>query len=392
MALFDFLTPKWSAGKMSEDDRRRMLWSIKQITSYTAWMRCRDRYALFVDLMERQCKEEPVGRLSEGAFDRYRVRVQQWVRDGEFPKSALNNLEDDHRTEWDSSTYADVLRGLALYDKGLARLKQGDRSVFKHNSQGLLEDAFHCADRYFEYYYQGGPKGDGMVFYGKYVAAMKAALLWASEHGGFNAGGLEPAMANLSAPSVWRESRRVRMPGGGDRWVIGTHESLLEETAHLKELAPVPQAGADVAVRSGDACPVFGVYEPQIKDGLMVYMCQGQEAYRYGEPLLAPGAGQPVVWRLIWADDRYLDGSIPPEEGDYFFGEEPPPDFTRFAGEELVDEKSSDQVITAPSGRPAPLTGTWAAVGDLSGRVFWKKGDALPQLRGHDVEWVYAGV
>ena len=139
MALFDFLRPRWSAGKMTEDDRARRFWLLRAFTSYTAWKRCRDRYAAFVDLMERQCKEEPVGRLSPAEFAKFKAEVEQWVRDGEFPPRALDNLENARRTDWDSGTYADALRGLSLYDQGLAMLEVGDRGVFLTTAEASLK-------------------------------------------------------------------------------------------------------------------------------------------------------------------------------------------------------------------------------------------------------------
>jgi hypothetical protein len=60
---------------------------------------------------------------------------------------------------------------------------------------------------------------------------------------------------------------------------------------------------------------VFGIYEPQVKDGCMNYLLQNIPA-----PTLAyeRGSNQSVVWRLIWEDTRYLDGTIPDEEALYF--------------------------------------------------------------------------
>jgi hypothetical protein len=96
-----------------------------------------------------------------------------------------------------------------------------------------------------------------------------------------------------------------------------------------------------------------------------------------------------VTWKLLWQHNRYLDGTIPAEEACNFANEEPPPDFTRRVGEELIDEKPRDERVVAHSGEPARYAGTWAAVGDLSGRIFWKQGDALPRLKDREVEWVY---
>ena len=394
MALFDFLKPKWSAAKMTDEDRARQFWLLQQRTSYTAWKRCRDAYAVFVDLVERQCKEEPVGRLGKQAFAIYKAKVEQWVRNGEFPPAALQNLEDDHITKWDHSTYADVLRGLSLFDQGLARLKQGDRSVFQRTSQGVLEDAANAAHHHYQAYYMGGPRGDrSLVYYGKYVPAIKAALQWSAEEVGLAADGLAPAMADLSAPEVWENTRQIYDPfDKRKKQVIGSSDRWKSETAHLKTLPRVPQPLDEVLVNTGEACPVFGIYEAQVKDGLMVYMCQGQEAFRYGEPVWHPGGGHAISWRLIWEDRRYLDGTIPAEEADYFPDAVSPPDFSRFIGEELHNDWRSDQVVTARTGEPAPYTGRWAVKDDMDGKVFWRKGDALPMSKGHAVEWVYSGV
>lgn len=393
MALFDFLKPKWSAVKMSNDDRARQFWLVRRRTSYTAWKRCRDAYAVYVDLVERQCKEEPVGRLGPRAFAAYKELVERWVRDGRFPPDALNNIEDDNTTEWTADTYASAVRGLSLYDKGLALLKQGDRSVFLHNSRGILEDAYHCADRQYDMYVMGGRNGgDGMVYYGKYVAAIKAALEWASQEAGFFAGGLQSKMANMPAGVIWEDTREVYDPfEKRKKRSLGCSDEWKRDTFMLKELPPVPQPVDEVYVRTGEPCPVFGIYEAQVKDGLMVYMCAGAEAYRYGEPRWTPGGGQPITWRLIWEDDRYLDGTIPPEEADYYLEELSPPDFSRFVGEELEDDWRPDELIVLRTGEPATRTGRWAARDDLGGRIYWRKGDALPVNKGQSTEWVYAG-
>ena len=56
----------------------------------------------------------------------------------------------------------------------------------------LLEDAANAAHHEYQAYYLGGPRGDNsLVFYGKYVPAMKAALQWGCEQIGFAADGLQ---------------------------------------------------------------------------------------------------------------------------------------------------------------------------------------------------------
>lgn len=394
MALFDFLKPKWSAVKMGDDDRARQFWLIERRTSYTAWKRCRDAYAAYVDLMERQCKEEPIGQMGAKALERERVGLENLIAQGVLPPHSINGYERSYQTKWSSATYANALGGLALYDKGLALLKQGDRSVFQHNSRGFLEDAYHRADHEYQIYFLGGRNGgDGMVFYGKYVPAMKAALQWGAEQVGFAADGLQSEMADRSAPEVWTDTREVYDPlEKRKKRVLGCSDKWKREAFHLRALPRVPQPVDEVLVRTGEPCPVFGIYEAQVKDGLMVYMCEGEQAYRYGEPCWYPGGGQPITWRLIWEDQRYLDGNIPAEEADYFPEAVSPPDFSRFIGEELENDWRQDQLIVRHTGEPATYTGRWAARDDLGGRVFWRKGDPLPMNKGQSTDWVYSGV
>ena len=393
MALFDFLKSRWAAGKMSEDDRARRFWVLKAFTSYTAWRRCRDRYAVFVGFMEKQCKEEPVGCAGPKEMAEHIATVERLIVEGVLRPSDRNGVENDYVTKWTSRIYARILQGLSQYDQGLAKLKQGDRGVFLHNARGLLEDAANSAHYEYEIFYLGGPKGgDGMVFYGKYVPAMKAALLWAAENGAFKAGGLQPAMAELSAPSVWTETSDHPDPNFGTIHTTGTHTALLEATAHLKELPRVPVPTEDILVYTGEPCPVFGIYEPQVRDGMMAYMCQGQEAYRYGTPCSMPRAGTTVTWKLIWEDTRYRDGVIPEEEKDYFPEDNTPPDFSHLVGVELANDWNSSKVVAQRSGELAKYTGTWAAKGDLQGRVFWRQGDPLPLHNERPVDWVFSGV
>ena len=394
MALFDFLKPKWSAGKMTKEDRERQFWLAQRRTSYTAWKRCRDAYAVYVDLLERQCKEEPVGQMGPVALARKQAGIERLIAQGVLPSHALNGFERSYQTKWNSSTYAHALGGLAMYDKGLALLKQGDRSVFQHNSRGFLEDAYHRADHEYQSYFLGGRNGgDGMVYYGKYVPAIKAALQWGAEQVGFAADGLQCAMADMSAPDVWENTREIYDPLAKRKVrVIGSSERWKRESFHIKELPRVPEPPADVLVHSGEHCPVFGIYEAQVKDGLMIYMCEGEQAFRYGEPCWQPGGGHAITWRLIWEDRRYLDGSIPSEEADYFPDALTPPDFMHLVGEELETDWRSDELIVIHTGGSATRTGRWAARDDLGGVIFWRKGDPLPLNKGQPTDWVYSGV
>lgn len=104
MALFDFLKPKWAAGSMTEECRARQFWLAQRRTSYTAWKRCRDAYAVYVDLVERQCKEEPIGPMGAVALERECIGIEILIMRGALPPHALNGYERSYQTEWTSST------------------------------------------------------------------------------------------------------------------------------------------------------------------------------------------------------------------------------------------------------------------------------------------------
>ena len=65
---------------------------------------------------------------------------------------------------------------------------------------------------------------------------------------------------------------------------------------------------------------MFGIYEPQIKDGCMNYLLGGTPAPTLWENDGVESTGNvlSVNWRLIWEDRRYQDGTIPAEERQYF--------------------------------------------------------------------------
>jgi hypothetical protein len=81
---------------------------------------------------------------------------------------------------------------------------------------------------------------------------------------------------------------------------------------------------------------------------------------------------RPVTWRLLWADNRYLDGTIPPEEADYVFLQ---PDLSRAERAREQVAKTGNVAAATPgidlvivrSGQPAPRR---SEAGDLAfGRV-----------------------
>ena len=81
---------------------------------------------------------------------------------------------------------------------------------------------------------------------------------------------------------------------------------------------PVKNTSTHGEVLSGEEITTDGIWEPWFmtgKVGCPNYFLKGQVAHRYQPE--GTDDREPVRWRLLWEDIRYLDGSIPAEEADY---------------------------------------------------------------------------
>jgi hypothetical protein len=285
MGLFDIFKTQWSAGKMTPDDRKKIFWFLKRKTSYTAWKRKADAFDAFAVIFKKQVVEQPH---AKGLMD---------------------------GTHW-KPFYSEILKAQVLYEKGLARLFQGDRSVWLYNDRGILGDAGIISNSWYSELVNNGARGDH-TYDGKYVEEMTDAIKVfdiASRDAGYE----QSMMADAPAVHWWGEGMYCilnnemcpRHPEPG--WPRLKLASLIEYPSPLPE---IPVAEKEVLIKTGENTPVFGIYEPQVKDGCMNYLLQNTPA-----PTLAyeRGSNQPVVWRLIWEDTRYLDGTIPDEEALYF--------------------------------------------------------------------------
>jgi hypothetical protein len=88
------------------------------------------------------------------------------------------------------------------------------------------------------------------------------------------------------------------------------------------------------------------------------------------------------VWRLIWEDTRYLDGSIPEEEDLYFRPEEP-------AEAAPAGHVGTEPIISLESNQRVSRQGVWVVDQRLDVRERFELGDTLPQHEGRDVLWLW---
>jgi hypothetical protein len=336
MGLFDIFKTQWSAGKMTPDDRKKLFWYLKRKTSYTAWKRAADAFDAFAVIFKKQVVEEPVAKavMSMGG------------------------------TNWETS-YPEILKAQVLYEQGLARLLQSDRSVWLYNDRGIFGDAGNISNSWYSKLVNNGPRGDN--FYdGKYVEEMTEAIKLfdiASRDAGYE----QSMMADTPAPECWTTF-----------WYDNFAKLPLPDI-----LPDVPVPTLETLIKTNDEVPVFGIYEPQIKDGCMNYLLAGTPAPKMYVTDGTYVVGQPisVTWRLIWEDTRYLDGSIPDEEALYF-----PPEAEIV--KPAIISGSSDVQPSAPTGALCPESGNWVVLDDIHGKQTFQKGERLPQHQGRDVTWL----
>jgi hypothetical protein len=338
MGILDFLKHKWSAGEMTQEDRKKIFWYLKRKTSYTAWKRQADAFDKFADIFEKQVMEEPI------AAPVQRIGPMNW-----------------------ETSYPEILKCQVLYEKALDRLKQGDRTIWLYNELGLMWDAVVIAGSWHANIVNHGAGGhEDKYFDGKYVPNMEESLKqWFTCAD--SAGYLQPQFEDMGMPDTFYKEKFDAHPNIGREAVI-----------FPSYLPDVPEPEEEILVRTGEDVPVFGIYEPQIKDGCMNYLHGGTKARPYDM-----AQKRPVTWKLIWEDTRYLDGHIPSEEAQYFPPQAKPIEpMPAFVGADL---------ISASTGQTCPKDGNWAVMNDLQGKASFKKGEKMPQHQGRDVVWVWGG-
>jgi hypothetical protein len=342
MSIFDIFKSKWTAKDMNENDRRKLFWYLKRKTSYTAWEGRACAFDNFAALFERQVKEEPI-----------------FLEAGADPEWA---------THWDQF-YVNVLKAQVLYEQGLARLRVGDRSVWRYNDRGVLLDALNIQNYWWTALVNHGPHGD-VYFKGKYVKEMTKAIDEASFYVKATAGVVESVLAEPPAHDFWSEEAMDR---------------LNRTVPFPVDLPEVPPPVREVTVHTGHPVPCYGIFEPQIPDGCMNYLLEGASAPKAVNVDGTDGGliVRPTVWRLIWEDTRYIDRKIPAEEQSYFPLAAPLGVTPVFVDHDPLVQQSTDQF--------ASRTGAWALADRLDVRRHFRAGEKLPQYEGRGVTWIWVG-
>lgn len=309
-----------------------------------------------------------------------------------------------------ASDMAAFLHGYASMEGALARLHQGDKTVFKFIGFGKPAAPYFC-----EAYRWIKPWSDGFLADLYNARGMDAPI---RRHAMFPL--IEVALINVgeawSYIGLAMESRHTDVPASIQVLDVASSNGIdcCVQFAHttipaVTDLPEVPVPTEEVLVKTGTPCPCFGIWEPvkapmtkgfaglfkqpQVPaghifelDGWMNYLHQGSPmptiAFEGDGPR---GEGRPTVWRLLWKDDRYLDGTIPPVEATYQFIEQrnvptppaPPPD--------------RSTVPNRASGEAASVSGRWVCFNSANEVLILKKGDLFPYTsEGWTLFWRYA--
>lgn len=283
-----------------QDERLKLFQFLKITTSLTAWRH---------------------GAIVEGVFA---DAFEQMFKDVSAAGNTFVDMYGDNDTIVDPADVSWALASHASFGVALQRLSKGDRFCFRYAlSRGHFSHALEAfrslrmlASR------QGWGEGGFPVADTPYWAVVEPSFVKLAEFYDTHKLVLEPYLY-MAAPNVRLE------------------EHHLAPYLNYAAAGEIPTPEREVLVHWRDRVPAYGIYEP-VKfemvrstwrllgakatvannifepDGCMHYLTAGSKAP--GMPIeLADGStgSRTAVWRLLWKDERYNDGTVPEEERDY---------------------------------------------------------------------------
>lgn len=348
----------------SERERQQLFFMLQMLSSVTAWRRIEAFYAAWSAVAQNSLRE---------------AEKHGWSATTSLPKSTCLRIET----------------GLSALQSGVSRLAKGDRRVFMEKGGGgdfsiardvLFSEAFYLSRIEMG---ENGIDGEHTPLWREYTDAMKAAC-----------------QAWLECEEHVLESRSSS--DGGQT----VYDAAMRETLAMMpfpvELPRLPVPIKETFMRTGEWAKFNGIWEPifvekserrsflsmfeRSADPLPPFKIVGAmnylRAYDRAPKITVETADGPVhratTWRLLWRDDRYIDGVVPEQEACYRFAKPPPPPVLR----PLVSP--SGQTSWAQSGTAAWAGGVWLLESDLHINVRLQKNDPLPLHRGKTVLWLLA--
>lgn len=361
----------------NELERKQMFHLLKKHSSWTAWNRILSYYQKWADITEESVRQSD----ERGLFSK------QVLAPNYTPPPGVTD-EPDH-TSILYQDYVDALKGLALFDKGVRRLAQGDKRVFTNDeATGLFERGDAAA--HINYYMQSKWKlDDGEIIWKETTPLMKEFFEAIDE--------IREAWGECGRTIIEPEERYRDMQFWYGLW----HMVFLPQLPYPNPLPDLPEIFDLVEVKTGEIVPYSGIWEPvegSTHIGAMGYLHGGRLApkprqhYRDKSDLDYGYSSntQDATWRLLWRDDRYEDGSIPEEERDYQFLNPPSPgkenlfdiDPWRYLEDRNLPNPLLDDIrpenMRCEGGNICPQDGNWWTPANREGHRSFKKGEIMP--------------
>lgn len=359
-------------------ERQKIFYHLKKCSSYTAWNRVLGYYKAWAAIFEKSVSE---------------------AEDAATP---------DKPAEIPTQKLISLLKGLSACEKSVELLRQGNKAPIRYD--GLA--CFAVADRPISYWgehryhYELGDiafSPERVPYWDEIKEAYRQVARAWGENGNHI---LEKPDTYDSAPFDF-DSYDRRFYFNGIPNIDTSDGEVFPPHYFPPHLPEVPDPKEVVLVKNGDTVPFSGIYEP-IKVavpkrklvslfskpavptgpfevvGSMNYFVVNSTAPHIGEGRSV----EPTTWRLLWKDDRYLDGTIPDEESGYVFNEPRPlrkavPYSTTYA------PTPDEMILAIESNMPVEKAGVWAVLNDLQERRTFKVGDVFPHHKGQPVTWVW---
>jgi hypothetical protein len=303
-------------------DREALFWWLKRNTAYTA--------------IEHNAK----------LWVRFVAEWEKWLRSQDDPY--------EHMIE----TFKYALDTQAYYERGLKRLRAGDRSAFdRTSSEGWLAKVNTALPgRRMEW--------DGRI---ELIAQQDGVPIdvlrsYYKAHDAAMAVGHTISYSALNHPR-----RRAARP-------------LL---AALPFDSTLPEPQWSVAIKPGGRAPRDGIYEQVDAGGHIVggmaYFIKGQVSDSEDGLEFGPNRwdqthqrSNDFHWRLLWEDTRYKDGTIPEEEQHYLTPEQ----------SLAIQSPAEDVNLRCEANQPCPRTGFWFTPAQADSRQHFEQGQLMPSLGG----------
>ena len=357
-------------------ERQKIFYHLKKISSYTAWNRVLGYYKAWAKIFEKSVIE---------------------AEDAATP---------DKPAEITTQKLISLLKGLSACEKSVELLRQGNKSPIRYDGLACFavaerplgywrEHAMHYEDGDIAFHPERVPYWDEIK-----EAKRQVSMAWYELENI-----LETSDTNDTAPFIFYPEDRDYYFNGVPN--ILDNGRVVPPFHFPPNLPEVPDPKEVVLIKNGDTVPFSGIYEPIKIDepkrklvslfskpvgptgpfevvGSMNYFVVNSNASHIGEGRTV----EPTTWRLLWKDDRYLDGTIPAEEAGYVFNE-PCPLRKAVPYSTTYTPTAQEMILSVQSNMPVEKAGVWAVLEDLQERRVFKVGDVFPFHQGRPVTWVW---